>query len=111
MLLRKAKTDDQLAEEVVSGGLNPYTRDSHRSTEPLMGDDDESDEVFAQIKFLLKSAMTSGQLRSLARAVVLAWQAGYDSKLLREVEPKLVKKANETVLMTEMKRAIEARQR
>lgn len=85
-LLHRAQTDEDLAEEVISGGLNPDLRYPDRKPMSELNDeDDDSDEVFVQIRMLLSSALSTGQLRKLARAIVLSWQAGYDSKLLRQV--------------------------
>jgi hypothetical protein len=42
---------------------------------------------------------------------VLSWQAGYDSKLLRQAEPKMVKKAKEIRLGVDIKAAMEERSR
>mmetsp|Transcript_23937 Transcript_23937/g.38179 ORF Transcript_23937/g.38179 Transcript_23937/m.38179 type:complete len:438 (-) Transcript_23937:4848-6161(-) len=109
LLLRQAKTDEQLAQEVLAGGLNPDLHSAGRAVELVEEDENESDEVFLQIRVLLTSALSSGQIRSLARAVVLAWQAGYDSALLRQAEPKLVKKAKELKLRTDIEMAMQAR--
>mmetsp|Transcript_22791 Transcript_22791/g.44791 ORF Transcript_22791/g.44791 Transcript_22791/m.44791 type:complete len:457 (-) Transcript_22791:395-1765(-) len=113
-LLRKAETEEALASEVLEGGLNPALQVSGERKTPAEleeAEDDESDEVFVQIKMLLKSAMNSGQLRSLARAIVLAWQAGYDSKLLRQAEPKMVRKAQEVRLSVDLQKAVSDRDR
>ncbi len=110
-LLKKAKTDEQLAQEVLAGGLNPQLYGTERGPLGDVGEADESDDLTMQIRMLLTSALNSGQIRSLARAVVLAWQAGYDSTLLRQAEPKLVKKAKEVKLTQDIRSAMAARNR
>ncbi|GBG32345.1 Hypothetical Protein FCC1311_085702 [Hondaea fermentalgiana] len=114
-ILRRATTEEDLAQEVLFGGLRPslHLQGERRSPAELEEEeDDDADEVFMQVKKLLTSAIESGQLKSLARAIALAWQAGQDSKLLRQAEPRMMRKAQEEVqLGQDLKLAMEKRNR
>jgi len=115
LILREAKSDVELAKEVLEGRLQPklHRRQSGENGGNPFEDDEEGeeDELFVQIRSLLSSALESGKLRSLARAVVLAWQANYAGPLLVQAEPKMEVRAKEILLKEELKEAAEKRDR